>query len=446
MFLQKNNFFFYKNFIYSFLFICPIFLWGLKFEWLEIRHIIIILILPIIIKNSFTKKDLKIIILCSFIFIHKIIFISSDKILDSLILLLYLAILIKVIQTYYKIFLNTIDFQINLFLILFVTSSIFVSIYYTLIDNFFEHCIIGCFSNYKFFYSENSHLGMIASSLILYSLFLYSINQKKINILFFFAFCLICYLNYSLTLSVSLVFNSFLLLILFWKLINKKFIFYLVITVTFSLSIAVNKNEVLTKIKSLTQPLMILTSNYYSENISKDKSKISKQNENNKKGNQNESNKINNYNENDLEFKSPQKKNIIYKSLSTDVYLKSFRIAFYSLVTYPLGVGINNFEISHKKFISEVKTKHRNSSKLNIQDGSNNIIKMITEFGIFSFFIFYLIISFFLSKRIELKYKIFLLPNLLTQLFFRGAGYFNGGFIIFMILIFYLLLEKDLDK
>ena len=440
MFLQKNNFFFYKNFIYSFLFICPIFLWGLKFELLEIRHIVLILIFPIIFKNSFTKKDLKIIILCSLIFIHKIIFISSDKIMDSLILILNLAILIKIIETHYKNFLNTINFQINLFLILFVTLSVLISIYYTLSDSFFEHCIIGCFSNYKFFYSENSHLGMIASSLILYSLFLYSIKEKKINFLLFFAFCLICFLNYSLTLSIGLVFNSFLILILFWKLINKKFKFYLLITIVCSLFIVLNKNEALIKIKSFTHPLMTLTSNYFSENSFKNKTKIFNQNENNKTTNQNEDNKKSNNNENYSEFKSPQKKDISYKSLSSDVYLKSFRIAFYSLASYPLGVGINNFELSHKKFISKVKTKYKNSSKLNIQDGSNNLIKIITEFGVFSFFIFYLVIIFSLSKKIELKYKIFLLPNLLTQLFFRGAGYFNGGFIIFMILIFYLII------
>jgi hypothetical protein len=44
-----------------------------------------------------------------------------------------------------------------------------------------------------------------------------------------------------------------------------------------------------------------------------------------------------------------------------------------------------------------------------------------------------------------LKYKIFLLPNIFTQLLFRGAGYFNGGFVIFIIVMTYLIYEKEID-
>ena len=46
----------------------------------------------------------------------------------------------------------------------------------------------------------------------------------------------------------------------------------------------------------------------------------------------------------------------------------------------------------------------------------------------------YLLLRFIFSKKIDLGYKIFLLPNIFTQLLFSGAGYFNGGFIIFLLL------------
>lgn len=71
--------------------------------------------------------------------------------------------------------------------------------------------------------------------------------------------------------------------------------------------------------------------------------------------------------------------------------------------------------------------------------------KIITEFGIFSLLLFYLVIKFTLSEKIDLKYKIFILPNIFTQLLFRGAGYFNGGFIILIIVMTYLILEKDVN-
>ena len=90
-------------------------------------------------------------------------------------------------------------------------------------------------------------------------------------------------------------------------------------------------------------------------------------------------------------------------------------------------------------------TSYKLTKKLNIQDASNNLMKIIVEFGLFSFFLFYLILKFAFSKKIELKYKIFLLPNIFTQLLFRGAGYFNGGFVIFIIVMTYLIYEKEID-
>ena len=38
---------------------------------------------------------------------------------------------------------------------------------------------------------------------------------------------------------------------------------------------------------------------------------------------------------------------------------------------------------------------------------------------------------------------IFLLPNVMSQLIFRGAGYFNGGFIVFVIVMVLLVFQKD---
>ena len=184
------------------------------------------------------------------------------------------------------------------------------------------------------------------------------------------------------------------------------------------------------KIQSVFQPI---------KNMLHDKKNINtnefKQVENNKK----------NINTNEFKQVENNKKIIEYKNLSSDVWLKSVKMAFITTLKYPLGIGLNNYEVAHNEFIDNVVTSFELTKKLNIQDASNNLSKIVVEFGLFSFFLFYLIIKFIFSKKIELKYKIFLLPNILTQLLFRGAGYFNGGFVIFIIVMIYLINEKEIN-
>ena len=427
MFLLKNNSFLY-NFFFIFLFVSSIYLWSIKFNLIEARHLIILLIIPIIYNNKFYKGDFVIILVCSILFIHKILFIEGNKILESLLILFYLIVLIKILGQYYKIFLSTISSQINLFFILFILSSILTSLYYFYeYNNFYSHCLIGCFSLFKIFFLENSHLGMMSSSLILYTLYLRSINDKKISFVLFLIFLLICFLNYSLTLLAGLMLNSFLILLFFWKYINRKYLIYLILTLILCSNIILKNKVNVIKIQSVFVPVI---------NMLTDKKNI----------NTNEFKQVeNNINTNEFKQVENNKKIIEPKNLSSDVWLKSYNIAFISLVKYPLGVGLNNYEVVHKEFTDNVVTSYKLTKKLNIQDASNNLTKIGVEFGLLSFFLFYLIFKFVFSKKIELKYKIFLLPNILTQLLFRGAGYFNGGFVIFLIVMTYLIYEKEID-
>ena len=430
MFLQKNNFSLY-NFFCIFLFVSSIYLWSIKFNLFEARHLIILLIIPIIYYNKFNKGDFIIILLCSILFLHKALFIEGSQILESLLILFYLIVLIKILGQYYKIFLNTISYQINLFFILLILSSILISLYYLYEYNIlYTHCFIGCFSLFKIFFLENSHLGMMSSSLILYTLYLRSMNDKNISFVLFLIFLLISFLNYSLTFVVGLIFNSLLILLLFWKYINLKYLIYLILTLIICLNIVLNNKSYMVKIQSVFQPI---------KNMLHDKKNINtnefKQDEKNKK----------NINTNEFKQDENNKKIIIHKNLSSDVWLKSIKIAFITLPKYPIGVGLNNYEVAHNKFIDNVTTTYELTKELNIQDASNNLMKIVVEFGLFSFFLFYLIFKFAFSKKIELKYKIFLLPNIFTQLLFRGAGYFNGGFLIFIIVMTYLVYEKEVD-
>jgi len=416
MFFLRNNTN-YNNLIFTFLFICPIYLWGIKIGLLEARHLIILLAIPFIYNNKFSKIDLYILSLCLILFFHKIIYIDKNAIFNSIAIFIYLALLIKIIQQNYHKFLNLISEQINLFFIIFIIASFLISFYQQYqLGYFYSHCVIGCFSLFKLFFLENSHLGMISNSLIIYSLFLYSVGEKKINLLLFFIFISICFLNYSLTLAASLIFNCTFMIIVFWKKINRKFLIYLIITSIFCINLILNNKLYINKIQSIIEPI---TQIFKFRN-----SKIIKVNE----------------------FQTEEKveKQTLNKNLSSDVWIKSGKLAIISLTKYPFGIGLNNFEFVHKKFIDKIFVNYAETKKLNIQDASFNLAKITSEFGIFSLFFVYLILKFTFSKKIDLKYKIFLLPNIFTQLLFRGAGYFNGGFIIFIIVMAYLILEKDI--
>ena len=82
--------------------------------------------------------------------------------------------------------------------------------------------------------------------------------------------------------------------------------------------------------------------------------------------------------------------------------------------------------------------------KFNNKDASNNTFKIITEFGIFSVIIFIFLLYISLSQKISLENKIFIIPFLITQ-FIRGAGYFNGAFIL-MIFLLIVLRFKNINK
>ena len=405
-----------NNYIFIFLFISPIYLWGITLNFVEIRHLILILFIPILYYRKFSEKDLLILLLCIAIFFHKISISKLNQIMDALLIFLYLFIIIKIIQQYYQKFLKTILGQTNLFLILFILSCVGITIYHQYYFGiFFGHCIIGCFSLFNLFFLENSHLGMISSSIIFYFLYLFSNNYKKISIFLLSVFVLICLLNYSLTFGASLIFNSLFILFFFWKKINLKYSIILILITIFSSTIIINNKLYLVKVQSIVEPIKKLF--------------IFEQKEDEASKNLNQLDKI--------------KEKPVKKNLSSDVWIKSLKVALISITNYPFGVGLNNFEIAHEKFINEISVNYPMTQKLNIQDASNNLSKIITEFGIFSLLLAYLLLRFIFSKNIDLGYKIFLLPNIFTQLLFRGAGYFNGGFIIFFIVMIYLIFEKN---
>jgi len=124
-------------------------------------------------------------------------------------------------------------------------------------------------------------------------------------------------------------------------------------------------------------------------------------------------------------------------NLSTSVFLNALNISFTTLLHKPFGWGLNMYEYAFDLYMFDERVypnHYHEVFTLNYNDGSANIPKLITEFGLFSFILIPIFFIFLFSKKISVQKKIFFGTLILTQLL-RGAGYFNGGFgfsIIFM--------------
>lgn len=128
-------------------------------------------------------------------------------------------------------------------------------------------------------------------------------------------------------------------------------------------------------------------------------------------------------------------------NLSTEVYKTSYLVAKNAILTKPLGYGFNNYSEAFDQFSINFDIYNKQVLLLNKKDASNNFSKIVTEFGIFSIFFFYCLISFFFNNKIDNKIKIFLFLPIIIQLFVRGAGYFNNGFLLFVFYAFVLLIK-----
>ena len=73
---------------------------------------------------------------------------------------------------------------------------------------------------------------------------------------------------------------------------------------------------------------------------------------------------------------------------------------------------------------------------MNLDDGLSNFLKMFTEFGIFTFVIFFYFIKYILNLKNISPYNLFIIV-LFVMICIRGAGYFSGGFIFCLLEFFY---------
>jgi hypothetical protein len=394
-------------------FISFVFLWGLNvgnyFDF-DIRLLIILLLPLLLVKiyKDLKKKDyriFKILFFCSLLIITHHVVVSEQKIkeLPKLILFVGAASYLLCFSYYFFDFLMNNKIKIIFLFYLFFSFSLILSILVGL--SVTEKFTCGAFKNFnllkpikEFFFFENSHFGMVSLSILFTSLFY--VIKKKTSIffkIFFTIFVIISILKVSMTLLASIFLTTLAFLLVERKRMEKVF-FYLLILINL-LCLTVFLSDDICKSKIIPK----YNNHFYlkDENVYKNLSKIL---------------------------------NVSEGSLSSAVLFNSASVTYNSLKYKPFGWGFQNYESAFMHYNKEFPQKNKLLLSLNSKDGSNNFFKLIVEFGIFGFFIYLFLAYSFFSKKITFENKLFLFPFIIAQSI-RGAGYFNGGFILIFIII-----------
>ena len=351
--------------------------------------------------------------------------------------------------------------------------------------------LIHFISSYSLIFNENSHLAMSGVAVIIYSVYLISKrNEKKTSIFILILFIIIVFLKSSATLLVGTIFSIVAITISEYKRLDKYSIF-LFISLLIILSLIFTTDKVcLNKIaldknnkqqfenfnplsqKNKIENLMFQINESLNNDIEINKVELEKKidrfisDQSLSSEARSELMKVkklvetldNIDNKIDLKIKIDQSKEKIIKirkkeldthktysgSLSSEVFFHALKVTYESFFIKPFGWGFQGYELAFNNYNITNKTFKKSLKKYNSKDASNNTFKIITEFGIFSVIIFLFLLYFSLSKKISLENKIFLLPFLITQ-FIRGAGYFNGAFILIFFLLI-MLQFKNINK
>ncbi len=298
-------------------------------------------------------------------------------------------------------------------------------------SNLVFNCDNSLISYSKFFFKENSHFGMVASSVLMSFLFLKKDLIKKYQYLFLF-FVLINIILFSTTLLVSIILVG--LLLIFYFITIKKYNKIKIVLCIMIIPIIFTNLE--TCNKKIIESSTLVVSKFLKPQFfleAKDGFKFKKENSS----------------ENNLIINSENEDNIYEDysgfNASSSVHFYSLLLAFESIKKKPFGYGLNNYEIAFNENKHRLKNYikiHPYVAIVNSKDGSNNLAKLIVEFGIFSFLLIPIFFRFLYSNKVDSFQKIFIITLICTQLI-RGAGYFNGGFLLAILIMIIIVFEKN---
>ena len=262
----------------------------------------------------------------------------------------------------------------------------------------------------EYLFIENSHLGMIGLGFIIF--FIYYISNNNLNIyhkVIFILFLTFCFIKSSATLLLGIILSTIILLVFEIRRLNKKTLRNFIILLSISSLIFISDKECINKFNNFNEFFKNQTNINSEMSINKENAKAK------------ENRVVGIYD--------------IKSNLSSKLLVQKTKITFNSIIQKPFGWGFQKYSEAHYQIL---EVNFENSSELNYElnnkDGMNNFNKIIVEFGIFGILFYFIILAYLLSKKIPLEEKFFLLPFIITQSI-RGAGYFNGGFILIVFLI-----------
>ena len=474
------------------------FLWGL--DNVLTQYLILLPIFFLFLKNPliyFNKKTFYIILLPIFFLLHYICIILYNNLnlnFSNIIKIGYFFLICVFCLNFYFFFLNSLKkiliFFICLSLIILIFDILF-KIYFFNLDNykinlnqayFCSAAVKSIFRN-NLLFIEASHLSMINVAVCLSSIYYFSIEKKLLFKIFFIIYLCISLFSGATTFYVGFFLSSIAIFISCKKKLNIKFI---LVTIFFNIIILIfffTDKSCLIRISDLKKNYQVQNNLFKNKNekilsLNKNNEKILSLNKNNeqvlyfdkiyqetqvlyyelfelKQKQKQEDNYDLKLNE--LKIKILTNENILKEldnflfetrnknyslNLTNQVHIRSFFIAKLSILDKFFGYGFENYKQAFENYRFDLPAIDPSILALNDYDASNNLSKLIVEFGFFSIIIFIFILIFSFNNKIEPELKIFLISIILTQ-FIRGAGYYNGGFLISII---FLILSNFIKK
>jgi len=389
------------------------FLWDINLGIFNLRYLIVLPIFTLIF-YSFKEINFKNIIfyiffplLITFHFLILSYYFKYEINLRDCFGLIFLFITFIVFFFNRSIIKANLDKILNLFIVFFSISFLIYFIFSE--TSIVLNCYDGWFFRNQFVYIENSHFAIISVPIINYYLIKFFDNQNqiknnKILFLFFVIFLIISFINFSTTFLVGLILTNLFILIKKYK--NLKFIVVSFFLIFSSLLIILNYKQCTDRSLGSLKKIK--------EFYEFKKSSI-----------------IENMVETEI-----KEKLIKYRfSMSVETFIVSLEITNKSFFDKPFGVGFNKYYLSHKEYINQIMKTDNQVKKNNIYDGSTNISKLITEFGLFGILLLLMVFFYYLKIKKINNTNIFILSLIFMQLL-RGVGYFNGGFLLAIMLLF----------